>query len=140
MPTRARAQRAKVAVKPVRRQAHDSLPEDERAIAGRPTIACLSGFAALVFEVAFTRALAVALAPTSYAFAAMLAAVITGLAIGATITSLRTWRCEPTTATVTLLLAVSAVTAMAAAWFTGTRLPLLLAAAVATPSVRGEEC
>ena len=129
---------AKAAVGTVRRKAHGSLSET-----GAPTlavaIACLSGFAALVYQVAFTRALAVALGPTSYAFAAMLAAVIVGLSIGATLASRRTWSVRAATFAVALLLAASAVTAMAAAWFTGTRLPLLIAAAVTNPSVRGED-
>ena len=43
----------------------------------------LSGFAALVYEVTFTRVLAIALGPTTYAFAAMLTAFIGGLALGA---------------------------------------------------------
>jgi len=44
----------------------------------------LSGFAALVFEVTWTRILAMILGPTTYAFSAMLVAFIAGLAIGST--------------------------------------------------------
>ena len=43
--------------------------------------AALSGFAALVYEVAWTRLLALVLGPTTYAFATMAAAFIGGLAI-----------------------------------------------------------
>lgn len=46
-----------------------------------------AGFVALVYEVVFTRALAIALGPTTYAFAAMSTAFISGLAIGAALTA-----------------------------------------------------
>ena len=42
----------------------------------------VSGFAALVHEIAWTRILSLVLGPTTYAFAATLAAVIAGVAIG----------------------------------------------------------
>ena len=42
----------------------------------------LSGFAALVHEIVWTRILALVLGPTTYAFAATLAAVVAGVAIG----------------------------------------------------------
>ena len=42
----------------------------------------LSGFAALVHEIVWTRILALVLGPTIYAFAATLAAVIAGVALG----------------------------------------------------------
>jgi spermidine synthase len=45
-------------------------------------VLALSGFASLMHEIAWTRILALVLGPTIYAFAATLAAVITGLAIG----------------------------------------------------------
>src|SRR3989449_5611921 len=41
-----------------------------------------SGFTALVYEVAWTRLLALVIGPTTYAFATMAAAFISGLAIG----------------------------------------------------------
>src|ERR1044072_1247619 len=49
------------------------------------TIAAVSGFAALVYEVAWTRLLAMIIGPTTYAFATMAAAFIVGLAIGSTL-------------------------------------------------------
>jgi spermidine synthase len=45
-------------------------------------VLALSGFASLMHEIAWTRILALVLGPTIYAFAATLAAVIAGLAIG----------------------------------------------------------
>ena len=46
------------------------------------TVLGASGFAALVHEIAWTRILSLVLGPTTYAFAATLAAVIAGVAIG----------------------------------------------------------
>jgi spermidine synthase len=99
----------------------------------------LSGFAAMTFEVAFTRALAVVLGPTSYAFSAMLAAFIVGLGVGATLASRRAWTRQAATLASALLLVVTAVAAMMAAWFCGTRLPLLIAELVADPAARGAD-
>src|SRR4029453_15706144 len=45
----------------------------------------LSGFAALVHEIAWTRILTLVLGPTTYAFAATVTAVIVGIAIGAAV-------------------------------------------------------
>ena len=42
----------------------------------------ISGFAALIYEVAWTRLLALVIGPTTYAFATMAAAFISGLALG----------------------------------------------------------
>src|SRR5216683_6785387 len=54
--------------------------------APRPVLACaaaaFSGFSALVYEVAFTRLLALVIGPTTYAFATMAASFIIGLAFG----------------------------------------------------------
>src|SRR5439155_11272187 len=48
-------------------------------------ILAVSGFVALVYEVTWTRVLAMTLGPTTYAFSAMLVAFIAGLAIGSAI-------------------------------------------------------
>ncbi|MGE3511521.1 MAG: fused MFS/spermidine synthase [Vicinamibacterales bacterium] len=101
------------------------------------TIAGISGFAALVYEVAFTRALAVVLGPTSYAFAAMLAAFITGLALGSAIAARVSRRPQRAAALIVLALTLSAAAVAGAAWFTGARLPLVIAAVVADPAARG---
>jgi spermidine synthase len=52
------------------------------------TILGVSGFAALIHEIAWTRILALVLGPTIYAFSATLAAVISGVAVGS---ALGTW-------------------------------------------------
>jgi spermidine synthase len=99
-------------------------------------IASLSGVAALTYEVAFTRALALVLGPTSYAFAAMLAALITGMAIGATLAARRVRQASAAQTLVTWALLAAVTAAAAAAWFTGSRLPLIIATAVADASAR----
>ena len=104
-----------------------------------PTIAwiavAVSGFAALVYEVAWTRLLALVIGPTTYAFATMAAAFISGLAIGsAAATRIARRTSRPATWLAAMLL-VSAVSAVAAAWFAATRMPLVIAQQVADPSV-----
>jgi spermidine synthase len=47
-----------------------------------PLVLGISGFAALLYEIAWTRVLTMVFGPTTYAFAATLAAVITGIAVG----------------------------------------------------------
>jgi spermidine synthase len=49
------------------------------------TVLGLSGFAALVHEIAWTRVLTMVLGPTIYAFSAALAAVILGIALGSSV-------------------------------------------------------
>jgi spermidine synthase len=95
----------------------------------------LAGFVALVYEVAFTRVLAIALGPTTYAFAAMLTSFITGTAIGAAIAARRAKTGRAAASGIGLLLLVVATVSSAAGWFAGTRLPLMVADAVAGGSV-----
>ncbi|RPJ85788.1 MAG: hypothetical protein EHM13_00055, partial [Acidobacteria bacterium] len=58
----------------------------EPAVPPRPGVAgvalCISGFVGLCYEVVWTRVLVLVIGPTSYAFSAMLAAFIGGLALG----------------------------------------------------------
>jgi spermidine synthase len=131
-PPRARAKK-KPSPSPARRGASDAHAPVPRWL----TLAVLgvSGFAALVYEIAFTRALAIAIGPTTYAFAAMLAAFIGGMAIGAAATSRVAWTNKAAVAAMGVLMVVSAAAAALASWFTGTRLPLLVAEAVAEPSI-----
>jgi spermidine synthase len=102
-----------------------------------PALLGLSGFSALLYEVAFTRVLAVALGPTSYAFSAMLASIIIGLAIGAMAASWVRWTVNRAALVAGVFLLGSAIAASTAAWFAGTRLPLIIAEAVADPSAAG---
>ena len=100
----------------------------------RPVLACaaaaLSGFLALVYEVAWTRLLALVLGPTTYAFATMAASFITGIAIGSSIGTRMVRRISDPALWLGGTLIVIAVTAPAAAWFAASRVPLLVASHV----------
>jgi spermidine synthase len=95
--------------------------------------AAISGFAALVYEVAWTRLLALVVGPTTYAFATMAAAFVTGLAIGSAIGTRVARRVARPDIWLATMLIVSSVSASVAAWFAATRMPLLVAAQVADP-------
>lgn len=90
-------------------------------------VAALSGFGALVFEVTWTRLIAMIIGPTTYAFATMAASFIIGIAAGskigvrlARVASRRLpWLC--------VMLILAATGTLAAAWFTALQVPLLIA-------------
>ena len=89
----------------------------------------LSGFASLVHEIAWTRILALVLGPTTYAFAATLAAVVAGVAIGS---GTGTWLVGRVTAGahagwLALMLAVGAVTIVATSSLAGGYVPRAVA-------------
>ena len=102
----------------------------------QPTLAAvaaaLSGFAALVYEVAWTRLIALVLGPTTYAFATMAAAFITGIALGSTLGVRLARRSTRAAFWLAAMLAVTSVTTTVAAWFTASYLPLAVARTVAT--------
>jgi spermidine synthase len=104
-----------------------------------PVLACvataISGFAALVYEVAWTRLIALVIGPTTYAFATMAAAFISGLAMGSAMGSRLARRAGRPDVWLAAMLVISAVAATAAAWVTAIRIPLAVAAQVADPSV-----
>ena len=94
----------------------------------------ISGFAALIYEVAWTRLLDMVIGPTTYAFATMAAAFVGGLAIGSaagTRLGRRTSRPDRWLATALL---TGAIAAPASAWFGAARMPLAVAALVADPN------
>jgi spermidine synthase len=97
--------------------------------------AALSGFAALIYEVAWTRLLALVIGPTTYAFATMAAAFIGGLAIGSTLGTRLVRRTSRPAVWLAAMLVTSAIAASVAAWVTATRMPLVVAAQVADPAV-----
>src|SRR6267378_3089330 len=66
-----------------RRHAPFRVPAPRQTLAW--AAAALSGFSALVYEVAFTRLLALVIGPTTYAFATMAASFITGIALGSAV-------------------------------------------------------
>ncbi len=96
-------------------------------------VLAVSGFAALVHEIAWTRILALVLGPTTYAFAATLAAVIAGVALGS---GLGTWLLGRIRATAHAgwlagLLALAAVTIVATATLAGGQVPRTVAQQIA---------
>ncbi len=95
----------------------------------------VSGFSALVYEVAWTRLIALVIGPTTYAFATMAASVITGLAAGAALGTRIARRTSQADRWLGLCLAVAAVSAVVTAWYTATVMPLSTAARVTDPSV-----
>jgi spermidine synthase len=105
------------------------------SVAASPGIACaaaaLSGFVALVYEIAWTRLLALVIGPTTYAFATMAAAFISGLAIGSAAGTRIASRTRHAGSWLAAALIVCAACATAAAWFAASRLPLIVAGEVA---------
>jgi spermidine synthase len=99
------------------------------------TAAALSGFAALIYEVAWTRLLALVIGPTTYAFATMAAAFISGLAIGSALGTRLARRVRQPAVWLAAMLIIAALAASGAAWVTATRIPLIVAAQVADPAV-----
>lgn len=92
----------------------------------------VSGFAALVHEIAWTRILSLILGPTTYAFAATLAAVIAGVAIGSGAGAWLVSR-KGVNASGLLVFALS-LAAVTAGWtysIAGTRIPMMVARYVA---------
>ena len=104
----------------------------------RPGLACtaavVSGFAALSYEVAWTRLLALVIGPTTYAFATMVASFISGLAIGSAAGARLTRRTARPDTWLAAMLVVTAVAASGAVWFATSHLPLIVASQVANPN------
>ena len=92
----------------------------------------VSGFAALVFEVAWTRILALAIGPTSYAFSLMLATFIGGLACGSAAGAWLAARVRRPASWLAGTLTLTGGAAFAALAVAG-RLPLAVARAAADP-------
>ena len=99
----------------------------------------LSGFAALLHEIAWTRILALVLGPTTYAFAATLAVVIAGVAVGSGAGAWVVSRTRRPAAWLAFALAAAAVTASWTSSIAGTRVPLLVAQQVAATSADFEQ-
>ena len=107
---------------PVQEQPHASLAA---------AVLAASGFASLAHEIAWTRILSLVIGPTTYAFAATLAAVITGVAVGS---GAGTWIVGRTDRPARWLSFVLAGAALTAAWtysLAGNRVPMMVAEAVA---------
>lgn len=103
-----------------------------RAIdAPRPAIAAaaaaVSGLAALVYEVAWTRLLALIVGPTTYAFALMAASFISGIAVGSSLGVRLVRRTTHASLWLAAMLVFTAVGTIIAAWFAASHLPLVVA-------------
>ena len=97
----------------------------------QPVLGCaaaaISGFAALVYEVTWTRLIAVIVGPTTYAFATMAATFIGGLAIGSTVGTRIVRRSRRPAVWLSVMLVLSAAAAAVSAWLAASWLPLLIA-------------
>jgi len=122
---------------PKRRQPRRDRVSPSRA--PRPALAsaaaALSGFTALVFEVAFTRLLALVIGPTTYAFATMAASFITGLALGSAAGARLSRTVSRPAYWLAAMLAITAIGGSLAASYAASRLPLVVASEVAAASV-----
>jgi len=91
----------------------------------------ISGCVSLLLQVAWTRILAMAIGPTTFAFSAMVATFVAGIAVGSLAGGWLTRR-GSTSTLLAVSLFVTAVAAIAAAMAVA-RVPLLVAAAAAAP-------
>ncbi len=105
----------------------------------QPILACaaiaVSGFVALVYEVAWTRLLALVLGPTTYAFATMAASFIAGLALGSAAGSAWARRARRPAPALAAALVVTGAAASIGGWYAASRLPLFVAAQVSHPTI-----
>lgn len=110
-------------------------PPSPAAPSGRLALAAsvvaLSGGAALLHELAWTRVLALAIGPTTYAFAAALAAVIAGSAAGAAVGTRLVDRLREPGAALALALSAAAIAAALTYAVAGRQVPLYVATALA---------
>jgi spermidine synthase len=90
-----------------------------------------SGAASMLLQLAWTRVLALAIGPTTYAFSAMVTAFIAGIAIGAAAGSVLARRAVTATAPAAALLVAGAAVLLAG--IAGGRLPLVMAGIVGAP-------
>jgi len=123
---------------PKKNSSRASRPLRSIVVTPAPVLACaavaLSGFAALIYEVAWTRLLALVIGPTTYAFATMAAAFISGLALGSALgTRLVKWTTRPAV-WLSMMLVTAAIAASTGAYITAMRMPLVVAAQVADPN------
>jgi spermidine synthase len=114
--------------------------QNERRVEWPPAVvacaaAAISGLVALVYEVAWTRLLALVLGPTTYAFTIVVASFIVGIAIGSAGGARLVRRGFQPALWLGATLVVTAVAASASGWFAASRLPLIVASQVADPDV-----
>ena len=91
----------------------------------------LSGFAALVHEIAWTRVLTMIFGPTTYAFAATLASVILGIAVGSALGSLGLARTRRPAFWLAVVLATAGAVGILTSSLAGGPIPRLVAEQIA---------
>ncbi|MGH9385835.1 MAG: fused MFS/spermidine synthase [Vicinamibacterales bacterium] len=111
----------------------DSSPAPARRLLAMVVLG-LSGFAALVHEIAWTRILTLVLGPTTYAFAATVAAVIVGIAIGSGAGAWLAGRTGRPAAWLSFALGLAAITATWTYSIAGQRIPSMVAHQIAASS------
>ena len=94
----------------------------------------VAGFAALIYEVAWTRLLTLVIGPTTYAFTTVVASFIIGLATGSAAGARLVRRSSQPAMWLAAMLVLTAVGASTAGWFAGSRLPLIVASQVGDPN------
>lgn len=87
----------------------------------------LSGFATLMYEIAWTRVFSLIIGPTTYAIAATLAVLIAGLAFGSALGSSLAGRARRPAVWLALALVAAALAVSWASWLAGGYLPRLVA-------------
>ncbi len=117
-----------------KREAATSLPPDLPAWLPSAILG-VSGFAALIHEIAWTRILSLVLGPTIYAFAATVAAVIAGVAIGSAIGTWISARSQHRLAWLMVALIGAALSNGWTASLAGGAVPHLVAHYMATSSI-----
>jgi spermidine synthase len=98
------------------------------------SLLAISGCLTMMFEIAWVRVLALLAGPTTYAFAATVAAVIVGLACGSAAGSWLAGRTLEARVWLGFTFALSALATTATTWFVGTEVPRRIASAAASAS------
>ena len=105
-------------------RSHPSAPSHPSHLS--TTLIAISGFVALIYEVSWTRVLAMTLGPTTYAFSAMLVAFIAGLAIGSALAAALLPRTKRADLWLGVSMIVAAAATLLASWRVD-RLPITIA-------------
>jgi spermidine synthase len=105
-------------------------PRWSRPVAG--IAAAVSGAAGLVYEVSWTRLLALVIGPTTYAFAAMAAAFIAGIAFGSSLCGRWSARVTNPALWLAATLAATGLCATTSSWYVASRVPLIVAGQIAS--------
>ena len=94
----------------------------------------IAGLVALVYEVSWTRLLILVIGPTTYAFTIVVSSFIIGIALGSAVGARLARRVRRPALWLGAMLMTTGLAASAAGWFAASRLPLMVAAAVADPN------